>query len=102
MARKQLTVTGVTTKEGEFGIYNKSQLNDFCKKNPGKKLIITVQVHEKQMLDAMIAYYYAKVIPEWSQYFRKIGDMKNNDKIDSHLRSISPITKNISSLSILS
>jgi hypothetical protein len=96
----RLTVTGEINTKGEYGLYNIAQLNDFCKNNAGKKLIITFQAEDKKSKNGLIAYYNAKLIPLWQDIFYKIGDIKNEVEIDVYLRSQCPITR-IKSLSEL-
>ena len=98
---QKLTIIGEINKKGQFGFYNIAQLNDFCVKNPGKKLIVTIQVEDKKSKDVILAYYYAKVIPLYQDEFYKNGDIMNNTQTDTYLRSLCPITqkKSLSDLS---
>lgn len=90
----QLTVTGEITENGDdFGFYNMNQIRDYCRKNPGKKLIVTLQIEEKESIRSMMAYYNAKVVPEWKAEFFSRGILKTRDQVDEHLQDLSPITQ---------
>lgn len=94
MPGKQLTITGLTTNKGKLELYNKGLLNDFCGKNPDKKIIITVKVEESGSKNAMLSYYHSKIIPEWKQHLFEKGIVKNISEVDILLRGLTPITKN--------
>lgn len=92
----QLTVTGENYKNGEYGMYNINQLKDFLskKENENKKLIITFQTEEKHSTKSMLAYYFAKIVPEWRQELFKQGTVKTIKQTDKYLRGLSPILEN--------
>jgi hypothetical protein len=89
----RLTITGEVTNKGEYGLYNIAQLNDFCKKHTGKKLIVTFQAEDKNSKNGLIAYYNAKLIPLWQDIFHQNGEIKNTVEVDVYLRSQCPITR---------
>ncbi len=101
MPDNQISVTGLINDKGEYGIYNKGMLEDFCKKNPNKRLLLTVFVDDKDSINAKLRYYNAVVLPMWQQYFFQSGEVKNLKQIDKHLKSICPITDEKTSLSSL-
>lgn len=84
---------GEVTNKGEYGLYNIAQLNDFCRKNTGKKLIVTFQAEDKNSKNGLIAYYNAKLIPLWQDIFHQNGEIKNTVEVDVYLRSQCPITR---------
>ena len=101
MPDNQITILGATTKEGIYGIYNIGMLDDFMKKNPNKRLIITFQVEEKESKNAMIKYYNAATLPMWQKYFFKTGEVKSLKEIDKYLKKVCPSTTEKTSLAKL-
>ena len=89
----QFTVTGEIDENGDLGIYNMNQLKDLCRKNKNKRLIVTFQIEEKGSKNAMLKYYYAKVVPEWKQEILKMGMVMTNKEVDNYIRTLSPITE---------
>jgi hypothetical protein len=93
-----IVITGQTTKTGRYGFYNIAQLDDFAKKNPEKNLIVTIQVEDKQSKNGLLAYYHAKVLPMWVDWYYKQGIIKNTVEMDVEIRSLCPLSQ-IKSLS---
>ena len=96
----KITVLG-DTDGGKFGVYNIDALNDFCKKNQNKRIIIEVFVEEKESKNAKLAYYYKKIVPDVVNALFDRGDVVTEKYVDRILRGISPITqeKTLSDLS---
>jgi len=97
----QITITGEINSSGKAGYYQQNMLNDFCTKHPNERLVITFQAEKKQSKNALLAYYYAAIIPAWQKALFDIGTIKSTDKIDDELRQLCDLTRKGKSLSAL-
>lgn len=98
----EITITGHTDQNGKPGYYQQNMLNDFCKKHPNERLIITFRAEKKKTKNALLSYYYAAIIPAWHKALSDQGTFKSKEQVDNELRQLFPLTKNGESLSALS
>jgi hypothetical protein len=89
----ELTIRGMINKKGELGIYDKNQLKEFCRTNPGSNILILISTQAIQQSSAMKGYYYAKVIPDMVAGFIEIGELHTKQECEEKLRALCPITR---------
>lgn len=92
MTPHAITIIGQVGHDGRLLISNKVEMNDFFKKWPNTKVIMTAKVYPKGGSKSLIGYYMNKVVPDFQLIMREQqGEFFTLAQMDLKLREWSPI-----------
>lgn len=69
------------------------ELNDFCNKNRGKRVLATFTIMGESASQSLKGYYFSYVVPTIRQAMWENGDRRTLEDTDLYLRAISPICR---------
>ena len=89
----EFSINGYINAKGELGLYNKAELKQFTKQNPNTKVIVTVRIYPENSTEAMKGRYYHKILNEFVEGLKYLGDIYTKEQTDEKLRALCPITR---------
>lgn len=90
MARELIT-TGNVTADGKLKMYM-AELNEYCSRHKGERLIITITPESEKASEAIKGYYYNYVVRKFNQARAESGVRENEEETEYFLRTLSPYT----------
>lgn len=76
---------------GKLVISGKSEMTDFLLRNTGKRILITMQSFDRRTTEAIIGFYYGKIIPDVRQAYKATGLHLTEADTELRLRHESPL-----------
>lgn len=87
-----MVLKGQISQSGKLMISGKNEMDDFMKKNAGKRVMITIELFELGSTKAQIGFYYGKILRDVRKGFKETGVLMTEKNVDEFLRSKCPIT----------
>ena len=73
-------------------IANKQEMEEFFKTWPNEKVIMVIRAYPKEASNALIGYYFKKVVPDFQRIFLETdGERLSLKQVDEKLRGMSPV-----------
>jgi len=90
----KLTAHAIANNKGEIGYYGLAEIEDFGKRNKGKKMLVKFTILDEDLRKRLLAVYFASTIEIWQhELWQQQGEIKNKKQIDEYLRGLCPITQ---------
>jgi hypothetical protein len=87
---EKVTVMGQATKEG-YGIYGIQQVREFCRRNLGKRITVTLEVVPDDASERQTIFYEKIILPAIQQGIYESGTDLDLQDIDLFMRSNSGV-----------
>ena len=68
-------------------ISGKDEMRDFLRRNKGRRIIVTLEAHDKGSTPAQLAYYRLKILPDLQEAFRKLGNRMTIEDVEELMLS---------------
>lgn len=88
--KKQIELKGAVGSKGQLLMYGVQDMNEFLKQNLNARLLITIQVFEKKSSEALVGFYYGKILPDAQAGFYMAGERLSEKDVDEKLRLLYP------------
>ena len=62
------------------------RINEFCKANKGKRVVIRLEAAEPGSTEAQLAYYFNYIVPSVQSALIEVGERKTERQVDQWLR----------------
>ena len=83
---KRVVLTGeISEKDRKLRIYNKTEMQQFCSKHPGK-VTITIESIGREPSEAFKGLYRNKIVPDYQTNLYEIGVRKSLEDAEINLR----------------
>ena len=92
MKRRKFALTGKTDSKGNLLMYNKREFNEYLKAWKGHDFVMEISVAPSGTSEALIAYYYKSIVPDFQQAFKEVdGERMSLSEVDIKLRKMSSV-----------
>ncbi len=93
-------IVGKVSKDGKLLISGIDEMNDFLSKWKNAKIVGTFKVFNPGGKEAMIGYYYGKILPDIQRAYFELGNQFSIEDTDLQLRVSCPMgSENVHQLS---
>lgn len=86
-------IVGTVSKDGKLLITGKDEMNDFLSKWKNAKVVGTLRVFKPESTEAMIGYYYGKILPDIQKAYFDLGNRFTIEETDLELRRACPMMR---------
>ena len=93
MKKNNFTTTGRTNDKGILHIPSKPEMDYFLGQNPNKGIMVTLTVYDTGSSEALRGYFYKKVLPDFQEAYREIGERYTLKETEEKLLWLCPITR---------
>lgn len=90
MKRREKTETGIINNAGRLAM-PMDELNQFFAQHKGSRVIARFSVVPAGTSEALRAYYYKAVVPEFRQAFWDNGERMTEEQTEERMREMSPV-----------
>jgi hypothetical protein len=87
----EFNITGHVSKDGKLFISGLAELNDVLSKHKNAKVVGELRFYENGSTEAMIGYYYGKMLPDIQRAYFELGNQFSIEDTDIELRSNCPM-----------
>jgi len=89
---ESINIIGKVDQSGSPKVANMHEMNAFLKKYVGRDFIIKISILPNEQSDAILGYYYNKIVPDYQKIFKEAGEVMTLEAVDEKLREMSPFT----------
>jgi len=93
MKKNNFTSTGRTNDKGILRIPSKPEMDYFLSQNPNRGIFIQLTVFNPGSSEALRGYFYKKVLPDFQEAYREIGERYTLKETEEKLLGLCPITR---------
>ena len=87
----EFNITGKVSKDGKLLISGMDELNDALSKHKNAKVVGELRFYENGSTEAMIGYYYGKILPDVQRAYFELGNQFSIEDTDLELIRNYPI-----------
>lgn len=92
-------IIGKVSKDGKLLISGLNQLNDVLSRHKNAKVVGELRFYDNGSTEAMIGYYYGKILPDVQRAYFELGNQFSIEDTDIELRRSCPLgSKNVHEL----
>ena len=89
----EFNIVGKVSSEGKLLISGKDEMNDFLSKWKNAKVVGMLRVFLPESTEAMIGYYYGKILPDVQRAYFDLGNRYTIEETDLELRRSCPLMR---------
>lgn len=89
----EFNFVGKVSSEGKLLISGKDEMNDFLSKWKNAKVVGMLMFYLPESTEAMIGYYYAKILPDVQKAYFELGNRFSIEETDLELRRECPMMR---------